>query len=300
MSTLRTTPIKANELFAQIADTSPASLKTRDRLVGELKRELDEISQLEETHLLPILRKRPETKELGVKLVDSLKERSELLAKLAEVPRESDDFRRTAVELKRAFQQHIRDEKNEFLPAIDKALSEDEAAALLERMEADRAQMEDAERRAAEARTEEARQRRAQAAEAAQAEQEAATAARKSARKARKAADEASQALSRSVAAASEQVAEQARSAASQVSTAVDHANLFATALVECNAIAREGLRNAATLWIASVQEQAQTRARNFVELANCRSPLQLADVQRRILRDEMRLFFGAGRTPAT
>jgi hypothetical protein len=74
-------------------------------------------------------------------------------------------------ELRRVFQQHVRDEKKELLPAILKALSDEEAEAVVEGFEAGKAEIEAAKRAEAEERHAEARREREKA-EAAQARQE--------------------------------------------------------------------------------------------------------------------------------
>jgi stress response protein YsnF len=74
-------------------------------------------------------------------------------------------------ELRKVFQQSVRDEKNELLPAVLKALSDEEAQEIVERIEAEKAQIEEARRAEAEQRRAEARFEREQE-EKALAEQE--------------------------------------------------------------------------------------------------------------------------------
>src|SRR3712207_8922892 len=69
------------------------------------------------------------------------------------MPKEGQDFLKRVAELRRVFQQHVRDEKKELLPAVRKALSEEEAQGIVERIEADKAEVEQAKRQ--EARSEE-------------------------------------------------------------------------------------------------------------------------------------------------
>ena len=76
-------------------------------------------------------------------------------------------------ELRKAFQQHVRDERKEFLPAVLKALDDEEAEAIVEKIEGAKAEVEAAKR----AEAEEGR-------EAARAEVEAARAAREEREKA--------------------------------------------------------------------------------------------------------------------
>ena len=78
-------------------------------------------------------------------------------------------------ELRRVFQQHVRDDKKELLPAVLKALSDEEAEAVVERIEAGKAEIEEAKRAEAEERRAEARREREKA-EAEQARIEAARA----------------------------------------------------------------------------------------------------------------------------
>src|SRR4051794_27308650 len=61
---IQTSPAKANELFAKLAETSPNAVKTRERLFADLKEELELQMRLEEQHLFPVLRKRKDTKDL--------------------------------------------------------------------------------------------------------------------------------------------------------------------------------------------------------------------------------------------
>src|SRR5215207_2039437 len=61
---IQASPAKANELFAKLLDTSENAVKTRERLFAELKSELELLAKLEEEHLLPVLRKHKETKDL--------------------------------------------------------------------------------------------------------------------------------------------------------------------------------------------------------------------------------------------
>lgn len=52
---IQTSPAKANDLFARLAETSVNALKTRERLFSELKEELELQMRLEEQHLFPVL-----------------------------------------------------------------------------------------------------------------------------------------------------------------------------------------------------------------------------------------------------
>ena len=115
---IQTSPAKANELFAKLAETSPNAVKTRERLFADLKEELELQMRLEEQHLFPVLRKRKETKDLVPDALTDNKETRKALAELERTPKDSEEFARKVAELRKAFQQHVRDERKEFLPAV--------------------------------------------------------------------------------------------------------------------------------------------------------------------------------------
>jgi len=139
---IQTSPAKANELFAKLADTSESAVKTRERLFSELKEELELLAGLEEQHLFPVLRKHKESKDLVAEAISNNKETRKLLAELERTPKESGEFASKVAELRKAFQRHVRDERNELLPAVLKALSDEEAQAVVETIEAEKAEIE--------------------------------------------------------------------------------------------------------------------------------------------------------------
>ncbi len=117
------------------------------------------------------------------------------------------------VELRKAFQQHVRDEKNELLPAVLKALSDEEAQAVVEKIEGEKAEIEEAKRAEAEQRRAEARREREQAEELLAQEQEAA----KREQEARKAARQTAEAVARTGEAVAESSRKVVQSAAESV-----------------------------------------------------------------------------------
>jgi stress response protein YsnF len=190
-------PARAIELFAKLSDTSDGAIKTREKLYGELKAELELHASLEEQHLFPLLRKSAETKEL---VADAVRENKEMRAKLAELetlPKNDEAFPQRLSELQKAFRQHARDEKKELLPAVKRALSSEQIEVVTEKMEASFAEAEQAKQGELAERRAKARQEREQAeleAEAAAREQQAqATADRRRHEAARRVADAAVQ-----------------------------------------------------------------------------------------------------------
>ena len=165
--TLRTVmqagPAKANELFAKLSDTSDGAVKTREKLFTELKAELELHTSLEEQHLFPILRRNSETKEL---VTDAIKDNKELRTKLAELealPKNDAAFPERLNELQKTFRQHARDEKRELLPAVQRALSEEQVQGVTEKIEAGVAAAEQARQDEVEERRLKIRQEREQA-----------------------------------------------------------------------------------------------------------------------------------------
>src|SRR3954463_1606544 len=165
-------PAKANELFARLAETSDGAVKTREKLFAELKGELELHTSLEEQHLFPVLRRNAETKEL---VADAVRDNRELRAKLAELealPKNDPAFPEQLKELQKTFRQHARDDKRELLPAVQRALSEEQVQSVVEKIEAGVAEAEKARQDEVEARRLKARQEREEAER--QAEQQAA------------------------------------------------------------------------------------------------------------------------------
>jgi hypothetical protein len=159
---IQTNPAKALELFGRVLDTSDKALKTRERLFGELKDELDLALSLEEQHLFPVLKKHKETKELVQEALSDNKQTRKLLTELEHTAKDDEGFLSKVAELRKAFQQHVRDEKKELLPAVLKALSDEEAETVLGNIENEKADIEAAKRAEADERREAAREQREQ------------------------------------------------------------------------------------------------------------------------------------------
>ena len=156
-------PAKANELFARLLDTSDGAVKTREKLFTELKTELELHTSLEEQHLFPILRRNAETKEL---VTEAIKDNKDLRAKLAELealPKNDEAFPERLKELQKTFRQHARDEKRELLPAVQRALSEEQIQGVAEKIEAGVTEAEQGREDELEARRLKARQERERA-----------------------------------------------------------------------------------------------------------------------------------------
>jgi hypothetical protein len=156
-------PVKTNELFSRLSETSEGAVKAREKLFADLKTELELHINLEEQHLFPILRRSPETKEL---VSVAVKDNKELRAKLAEIealPKSDENFPERLKELQKAFRQHARDDKRELLPAVGRALSEAQVQDITHKMEVGIAEAEQLKNDELEARRLKALQEREQA-----------------------------------------------------------------------------------------------------------------------------------------
>ena len=66
----------------RLVETSDTAVKTRERLFGQLKDELELAASLEEQHLFPVLKKHRETKELVQEALSDNKQTRKLLTEL--------------------------------------------------------------------------------------------------------------------------------------------------------------------------------------------------------------------------
>jgi phasin family protein len=141
----QTPPDKANELFEKLLATSDNAAKTRERLLSDLKEELDLLANLQEQHLFPVLNKHG-MQDLVQEAIQDNQETTALLAELDRTPKNNGEFLKKVTELRKVFQQHIRDDKKELLPAVLKVLSDEEAEAVAEQVQDEMASVEEAKR----------------------------------------------------------------------------------------------------------------------------------------------------------
>ncbi|MBQ0818751.1 hemerythrin domain-containing protein, partial [Microvirga sp. HBU67558] len=82
-----------------------------------------------------MLEQNPETADLVRGARDDHQQTKAFLNELAATPKDSDTFLAKVAELRKVFQQHIRNDKNELLPVVLKVLSEEEVEAVVEKVE---------------------------------------------------------------------------------------------------------------------------------------------------------------------
>jgi phasin family protein len=294
---IQTGPVKANELFAKLGDTSDTAVKTRERLFTELKEELELLARLEEEHIFPVLRKNKKTKGLVPDALNDNKLTRKLLAQLEKMPKDSEEFTDGLAELRRTFQQHVRDEKKELLPAVLKALSDEEAQAIVEGIEDTKAEVEEARRAEAEQRRAAAREEREQAENVRQtaesvAETMATTVAfpvhlaRRTAETARENVKSSLNAAAQGFQSLTEQFTNFTGLAEAEELARRSFENLQAVS-DSSTALAR-GFQEASQLWFALAQERLTKNVEGISRLSRCRSPQDFIAMQSELAREAM------------
>jgi hypothetical protein len=332
---IQSSPARANELFAKLVDTSETAVKTRERLFADLKEELELFTSLEEQHLFPVLRKHKDLKDLVREALNDNKATRKLLTELDHTPKDTEEFTARVAELRRVFQQHVRDEKKDLLPAVLKALSDEEAEAMVESFEAGKAEIEDAKRAEAEERRAEARREReraeAEQARAEEARRVEAAARREAARQEREEAERLQQAAEAVVTTAwvapkaAEQTArstqEVVRSAVSTASEVAQHtsdqftqvlgaarersqalterASQRLRAVTQTGTALARGLQDASDGYLDMVQARLQTNLEGMDALTRCRSPMEFMAAQGSLFRSHMELTLANSRRVA-
>lgn len=125
---MQTGQVKANEILAKLVDTPATAAKTRERLVSELKAEFDRQAEFEEQRLFPVLRKHEATKDLVAKALNDSRQMRKLFSELERSPKDSEAFGTKVAEFRDLFQRRFRDDTNEIMPAVVKALNDEEAS----------------------------------------------------------------------------------------------------------------------------------------------------------------------------
>jgi hypothetical protein len=247
------------------------------------------------------------------------KETRKALTGLERTPKESEEFASKVAELRKAFQQHVRDERKEFLPAVLKALDDEEAGAIVEKIEGAKAEVEEAKRAEAEEARAAAREEREQAEKVARQEREQAEAVARQARERvetvrqaaesvgnvvrvsaeapRRAAETAREAVQGGVGVATQmaqKAADFGMSSFSDVTRRVQDAAASMTAVAQANtglAMRYQGI------WreVFQLAHQAtQERTESLTRFMSVRSPQQLLDANVDLIQREAQRFFDA------
>jgi hypothetical protein len=301
--TIQNAPAKSKELLAKLAATSNQAVKTRETLFEELKSELTLYVELEEKHLLPLLRKHAGTKSIASDAANANKQLRATLTKLGAAPKDDDAFLERLAELNKGLQQHVRNERQELLPAVLKALDDEEASQLASDMEARVAEAENAKREQKRQEAAAAKREADRAEAVAQAEREVVRAEKAAERQVRAAGEKMTETLERGVKTAQQtatdvatglieqarQAASGARDAMTSYSGAVTNAADDLRAVSASTNIAATGLSQFASAWFDWVGKVANTNADVTRRLYQVRSVDQLADAHREFVTSSTR-----------
>jgi hypothetical protein len=294
---IQTSPTKAMELFGRLAETSDTAVKTRKRLFGQLKDELELAASLEEQHLFPVLKKHKETKELVQEALSDNKQTRKLLTELEHTAKDDEQFIPKVLELRKSFQQHVRDEKKELLPAVLKALSDEEAETILANIENEKAQIEAAKRAEADERREEARQEREQVETVKRTADSIATGVRSAAEGAHRAARASQDSVRTGLGTASEiaqrsteQVVQLFSASGKQTQGAAEEAAQRMQAVAHSSTALVRGLQEVSRAYFEMTQHRFQKNVEAFAAFSRCRSVPEFVEAQTSLVRQNVDL----------
>lgn len=280
----QTPPDKANELFDKLLATSDNAVKTRERLLADLKEELELLATLQEEHLFPVLT-RHGMQELVQEATNDNQQTAALLGELERMPKNDAEFLGKVTELRRAFQQHIRDDRKELLPAVLKVLSDEEASAIAETVEDEMANIDETKRS-------EARRSREQVEAVQRVTEDVADTLRAGVESAQTMAQAMQEAVSNSFGVFSElarrstgQTLDQPDGTTRGLTEEAAH-NLRAVA--QSSTVLTRGLQEVSREVVSRSQQRLQRNLDGLQALARCRSMTDLVEVQSSLLRDNL------------
>ena len=117
---------KVTGIFDKIEDTTVRAVKTREKLFGQLKEELQVHTEVEERVFYPALQEYDETRDLIKEARVEHEKVENLLKQIEAVARDSRDFNNLIAELKREVKQHVKEEENEIFPKAKNILDENQ------------------------------------------------------------------------------------------------------------------------------------------------------------------------------
>ena len=290
--TLQAAPTKTKELIEKLNGTSNQALKTRENLFAQLKEQLSLYLDVEEQHLVPLLRKHAGTKSLAP---DAAKGNKDLRARLSELeaaPKDSDEFGAKVREIQTLLQQHLRNEREELLPAVLKALDDEEAANLAEAIDTEFADAEKAKREQKREAAASAKREAELAAQTQAAERAAARAEKAAEREARAAADKAAEVATATIAAAVDRTSEaasQAQGALAALGGTFQEANADIRAVSASTSIAAQGASQFVSVWVEWFGKAARAQADASRRILQCTNVAQLVEVQKDIVSNATR-----------
>ncbi|PVE21165.1 hypothetical protein DC522_28135 [Microvirga sp. KLBC 81] len=281
-------PDRANELFDKLLATSDNAVKTRERLFADLKEELELLASLQEEHLFPVLT-RHGMQELVRQATNDNQQTAALLDELERMPKNSAEFLGKVTELRRAFQQHVRDDRKELLPAVLKVLSDEEANAIAETVEDEMANIDETKRI-------EARRTREQAEAVQRVTEDVADTLRASVESAQTMAQAMQEVVTNSFGAFSELARRSAGQALPMVGRPSEGESQGLTeeaahnlrAVAQSSTALARGLQEVSREVVTRSQQRLQRNLDGLQALARCRSMTDFVEVQSSLLRDNL------------
>lgn len=300
---LQSATLKSEELIDKLSNTSNQAVKTRESLFAELSDELARYVELEEQHLIPLLRKDPETKALAAEAVKGNKELKSRLAELSALPKDDDAFLAKVADLNKGLQQHVRDERKELLPAVLKVLSDEEAQEVASRIQDGLADAERARRETRQRETEQARREREDTEQVAEAQRTAIRAQKEAQRDARQSIANTADMIEREATSAAEGVrhvaADMAESAERATAAAREAMTIYSgtarqagddvRVLIESSNSALKTVAEVPTAWMEWANKTARASTEASQRLLACRTMKELAETQRDIVGNALR-----------
>lgn len=301
--TIQTAPAKTSELITKLSATSNQAVKAREGLFAELTDELSRYVEIEERHLVPLLRKHPETRELAADLIRSNQELRDHSAQLAKTPKGDDAFLARLGELDKVFQQRVRDERAQLLPAMFKTLSEEEARDLAGTIEAAAAEGDKARRGDKRDEAAQARREREQAAQIEEAQRAILRAQEEAERSALQASEKVAETVERTAAVVQDnarqvvvtvterahQMAEDTREAITVYSGSTERMVQDLQAFGESSRVSAKAVGEIRTVWTDWAGNTAKANVEAVQQLLRCTSVKQLAELQRELVAEGMR-----------
>lgn len=301
--TIQAAPGKTAELIAKLSATSNQALKTRENLFAQLNDELSRYVELEEQHFLPLLRKHSETKGLAASALNGNKDLQASLMKLSGMPKDNDVFLAELDVLNKSFQQHVRNERKELLPAVLKAFSDEEAGVLA-------ASIEDAVADVDKAKRDEKREDAARAKRQAEEDEQAATAERararaqkEAARTAREASENAVATMARGAAAVedgarqvtanikerTQQVVSDTRAAMTDYCRSLQNLRDDVGAITASSSVSAKAVSEISSVWREWFGNASRINANAVQQLMQCKTLQQIAEQQNEFATSAMR-----------
>jgi hemerythrin superfamily protein len=258
VETIKGEHAKATELIGRLADTSDGAMKTRERLVGQLRTLLDSHAMKEEAYLYPALQRRDDARDFLGGALQAHEEIGRLLRELDEAPKDDPGFQPRIEALRRVVERHAKEEEK-LLPGLKRALSAAETQALDEGLSAPADEI------------------MQMAAETGAALRHGTSTALEGAHRTMQEAGEQGERAGRSVLAAAEIYGDTAQLTAEDLQ-----------AIATCSTIAIGGMSEMRQAWVEWLNRTLRASARASQELLRCTTLEQVAGVQRAFFQESL------------